>query len=53
MNKSRGDAMSKTKLDLLEIYAMQMEGKLPFDNKMINEITTSASEDMSESEDFF
>jgi len=48
--KDRGEPQSKIKIELLEMYAMQMEGRMSIDNKQINEISTSASEDLTTAE---
>jgi len=32
-NKDRGDVLAKTKVELLEIYKMQMAGQITLDNK--------------------
>ena len=51
MHKDRDEVLSKTKTELLEVYAMQMDGRMVLDNKHINELTnSSASEDMSDIE---
>ena len=51
MNRDRGEVLSKTKTELLEVYAMQMDGRMVLDNKHINELTnSSASEEMSDIE---
>lgn len=50
MNKDRGEIMAKTKIELLEVYAEQIAGRITLDNKQINELTTSSGteEDLSE-----
>ena len=51
MHRDREEVLSKTKTELLEVYAMQMDGRMVLDNKQINELTnSSASEDMSDIE---
>ena len=42
--------MAKTKIELLEVYAEQIAGRITLDNKQINELTTSSGteEDLSE-----
>ena len=46
MHKNRGEVLEKTKIELLEVYAMQMAGRVTLDNKQINElVTTTSSED--------
>ena len=49
MHQNRGQILSKVKIELLEVYALQMEGKITLDNKQINELSTSGtSEDLTE-----
>ena len=49
MHKNRGEVLEKTKIELLEVYAMQMAGRITLDNKQINElVTTTSSEDLSD-----
>ena len=50
MHKDRSKLLAKTKIELLEVYEMQMAGRITLDNKQINELTTSGTdeEDMSE-----
>ena len=51
MHKDRGEVLAKTKIELLEVYEMQMAGRITLDNKQINELTTSSGtdeDDMSE-----
>ena len=51
MHRDRDEVLSKTKTELLEVYAMQMDGRMVLDNKQINELTnSSASEEMSDIE---
>ena len=53
MHRDRDEVLSKTKTELLEVYAMQMDGRMVLDNKQINELTnSSASEEMSDIELF-
>ena len=33
MHKNRGEVLEKTKIELLEVYAMQMAGSITLDNK--------------------
>jgi len=51
MHGSRGEIISKKKIELLEMYSLQMGGKMTLDNKQVFELTTSASEDLSEVSD--
>ena len=46
MHKGDRDVITKVKLDVLELYAMQMEGRATVDNKEIHYL--SVSEDQSE-----
>ena len=49
MHKNRGEVLEKTKIELLEVYAMQMAGRITLDNKQINElVTTTSSDDLSD-----
>ena len=43
MHKNRGEVLAKTKIELLEVYQMQMAGRITLDNKQINELTTTSS----------
>ncbi len=51
--KLRSDKSSKplqtVKIELIEFYRMQLTGIVTMDNKEINELTTSASEDFTSS----
>ena len=51
---SKVQPLSRVKIELLEMYAMQMLGTMVLDNKQINEISTSgsSSEELSEMSDF-
>lgn len=48
--QDRGAILAKTKIELLDIYKMQMAGLVTLDNKQINELVTSSGsdEDLSE-----
>ena len=50
MHKNRGEVLAKTKIELLEVYEMQMAGRITLDNKQINELTTSGTDEEDTSE---
>ena len=50
MRDRRAKPTNEVKLDYLQFYALQMSGQTSVDNKQINLLSTSGSEDLSDHE---